>query len=158
MKHRFARIIGMITLLIVSMATLTIETAVPASAAVVGISYTGSTTSSNCVDARMCGNIKTTSSCSGTGNRCYAYNGNGGANDLAIGNTVDGVLGSSGQRMINRNSGTLRRACGYSGSSGAGVQSAAIAYYGWGIMPFTGIKSMAAVPVGASNCNLSAPG
>lgn len=122
------------------------------------VSYVTSTTLSNCLDGRMCGNIRRVSSCSGTGNRCYAYNANGGSTTFAIGNTTDGVLSGSGERMINRNSGTLRRACGYSGMGGSGIPSASIAYFGWGIMPFTGIRAMSALPVGFTNCDLSSPG
>jgi hypothetical protein len=114
---------------------------------ILAITFHGTTTST-CPLGRMCINLKTVNSCGTvTGNNCSIYNAPGDAQDFAFANdtSVWSSVYSNGERLLNRNSGTLRPFCGYKGTFLA--YPAAVAFYGggWSAAPFTGVKSIGAV-------------
>lgn len=115
----------------------------PSIAASETITYTGQTTSTNCINGRICLNKKTVNSCGGSSNNCFHFNANGGSFDHAWSN----VGRSNAERAYNRNTGSYRDVCAYKRTGLDWNSGAARAYYGggWTILPFTGVGSMEAI-------------
>lgn len=122
-------------------------------------------TGTTCAAGRVCLTKLAVSSCGGSGNICARYNANGtssdGASRLDTGSDsfapVSGTVKANANRAYNNNSGTLRTSCMFRYVNWGGSYQS-VYYGGWAILPYTGVGSMATIPLGWTCYDLVDPG